>query len=607
MSTAAISCTRTLTRLARRDEYEANQRPLDLGLIVRLFRYTRPHTRTRNWLFVLVAIRSLQLPAITWSTAAIITGPISAGDATATLLGVAGFLALALSTQLVMHYRQRLALELGESVVFDLRNDIFAHLQRMPLSFFQHTKLGRIISRMTSDVEDVRVGVQEVLYVCMVQMGHMLVATVFMLWYDRTLFLMILLLAPVLVLLNHVFHRHLSVALRQMRESFSRVTATLAESVNGMRVTQAFVRQDTNARMFHELLTDHAQHNFRYSRTQGLFLPLLDLNSQVFVAALLVVGGYQVLSPDATTDVGDLVGFFFMAAMFFSPITVLGNQYNQALTSMAGAERVFKLLDSPPEWVDAAGAVDLPPVNGRVEFRNVSFGYTRDRLVLHEIDLVALPGETIALVGQTGSGKTSMINLLAKFYQPSQGRLLIDGHDLARVRSSSLRRQLALVLQQNFLFAGTVLENIRVGRRGASDADCTEAALRLGCLDLLEALPDGLETQVGERGGNLSHGQRQLVCFARALLADPKILVLDEATSSIDMVTEARIQTAMRRLMAGRTSFVIAHRLSTIGQADQVLVLDHGRIVERGTHHELLEFGGAYAALYERFAEIASA
>jgi ATP-binding cassette subfamily B protein len=237
----------------------------------------------------------------------------------------------------------------------------------------------------------------------------------------------------------------------------------------------------------------------------------------------------------------------------------------------------------------------------------VSFGYQRDRLVLHNIALVAQPGETIALVGQTGSGKTSMINLLAKFYQPSEGRILIDGHDLARVRSSSLRRQLALVLQQNFLFAGTVLENIRVGRRGASDAECTGAAFRLGCLDLLEALPEGLETQVGERGGNLSHGQRQLVCFARALLADPKILVLDEATSSIDMVTEARIQTAMRRLLAGRTSFVIAHRLSTIMHADQVLVLDNGRIVERGTHDELLGFGGAYRALYERFVETASA
>jgi ATP-binding cassette subfamily B protein len=325
------------------------------------------------------------------------------------------------------------------------------------------------------------------------------------------------------------------------------------------------------------------------------------------VAALLVVGGYQVLSPGATTDVGDLVGFFFMATMFFSPITVLGNQYNQALTSMAGAERVFKLLDSPPEWVDAADAVDLPRVAGRVEFCGVSFGYERDRLVLHEIDLLARPGETIALVGETGSGKTSMINLLAKFYQPNSGRILIDGHDLASVRSSSLRRQLALVLQQNFLFAGTVLENIRAGRRGASDAECTQAAFRLGCLDLLEALPQGLETEVGERGGNLSHGQRQLVCFARALLADPKILVLDEATSSIDMVTEARIQTALRRLLDGRTSFVIAHRLSTIRDADQVLVLDGGRVVERGTHDELLRCGGAYSALYERFVESADA
>jgi ATP-binding cassette subfamily B protein len=506
-----------------------------------------------------------------------------------------------------MHFRQRLALELGESVVFDLRNDIFAHLQRMPLGFFQQTKLGRIISRMTSDVEDVRIGVQEVLFVCMVQLGQMFVAAAFMLWYDRALFFMVMLLAPVLWFINHCFHSKLSVALRQMRESFSRVTATLAESVNGIRVTQAFVRHDTNARLFHDLLSDHAQHNFRFSRTQGMFLPLLDLNSQVFVAALLVVGGYQVLTPGATTQVGDLVGFFFMAAMFFGPINVLGNQYNQALTSMAGAERVFALLDRPGEWLDAPNAIELSRARGRVEFKSVSFGYTPGRFVLEEIDFVARPGETIALVGPTGSGKTSIINLLARFYHPASGQILLDGHDLERVQSDSLRRQLALVLQQNFLFAGTVLDNIRVGRRGASDSDCIDAAVRLGCLDLFESLPDGLATQVGERGGNLSHGQRQLVCFARALLADPKILVLDEATSSIDMVTEARIQTALRRLLAGRTSFVIAHRLSTIRHADQVLVLDGGRIVERGTHDELLGSGGMYRALYERFADGASA
>jgi ATP-binding cassette subfamily B protein len=231
----------------------------------------------------------------------------------------------------------------------------------------------------------------------------------------------------------------------------------------------------------------------------------------------------------------------------------------------------------------------------------VSFGYSAERPVLRDIDFEAQPGESIALVGHTGSGKTSIVNLLAKFYQPQEGLILVDGIDLARVRSDSLRRQIALVLQHNFLFSGTVLENIRMGRLGATDAECFDAARKLGCLDLLESLPNRLNTEVGEHGRNLSHGQRQLVCFARALLADPRILILDEATSSIDTITEARIQTALDRLLAGRTSFVIAHRLSTIRHADQVLVLDQGRIVERGTHSELLSAGGHYAALYERF------
>ncbi len=599
MSTAARL--QSITRLSPKEEREVDKRPLDFRLIARLWEFTRPYALKRNWLVVLVIARSIQLPLLTWVIAAVINGPIEGHNLPGVAWGVVGFAALALSTQLVMHFRQRLALELGEAVVFDLRNVIFAHLERMPMSFFHRTKVGRIISRMTSDIEDVRVGVQEVLFVSLVQLGQMLVAAAFMLWYDWTLFLIVLGLAPVLWGINHHFHRKLSAALRAMRDSYSRVTATLAESVLGIRVTQGFVRQDENARIFRELATDHSSNNFQVLRTHGLFLPLLDLNNQFFIATLLLVGGYRVLSGSHTTDVGDLVGFFFMANMFFAPVTNLGTQYNQAMTAMAGAERLFKLLDTPPEWSDSPHARDLPRVQGHVQFEHVTFGYDPARPVLFDINFTAEPGQTVALVGHTGSGKSSIINLIAKFYLPTSGRVLIDGHEIRDITADSLHRQLGIVLQNNFLFSGTVGENIRVGRPNATDDEVLDVLRRLDCLDLLDALPDGLDTPVGERGTSLSLGQRQLVCFARAMLADPRILILDEATSSIDVVTEARIQRALSVLLEGRTGFVVAHRLSTIRHANLVLVLDHGHIVERGTHDELVGKGGVYAQLYRRF------
>jgi ATP-binding cassette, subfamily B, bacterial len=286
---------------------------------------------------------------------------------------------------------------------------------------------------------------------------------------------------------------------------------------------------------------------------------------------------------------------------------VLGNQYNQALTAMAGAERVFRLLDTAPDWRDADDAIALPRLAGRVEFRQLSFGYDPRRLVLRDVSFVAEPGETIALVGHTGSGKTSIINLIAKFYEPTFGQLLLDGQDVCRVTSGSLRRQIGMVLQQNFLFVGTVLDNIRLGRPDASDAEVAAVLAALDCLDIFEALPRGLLTEVGERGGSLSLGQRQLVCFARAMLADPRILILDEATSSVDTITEARLQRALSALVRGRTSFVVAHRLSTIRNADQVLVLSDGRLIEHGTHLRLLAAGGAYAELYRSFVDAQAA
>jgi ATP-binding cassette subfamily B protein len=392
-----------------------------------------------------------------------------------------------------------------------------------------------------------------------------------------------------------------------MRDSFSRVTATLAESVLGVRVTQGFVRQDENARLFRELASDHSGYNYSVLRTYGLFQPLLDLNNQVFIATLLLVGGTRALSPAHTTQLGDLVGFLFMANMFLSPVSNLGTQYNQALTAMAGAERLFNLLDSPPEWCDRPDAVELKRIRGRVAFERVSFAYDPERPVLREIDFVAEPGQTIALVGHTGSGKTTIINLIAKFYLPNSGRLLIDEFEITDVSADSLHRQLGIVVQQNFLFSGTVADNIRVGRPDATDDDLVEVLTRLDAQDLIDCLPDGLQTTVGERGVGISSGQRQLVCFARALLADPRILILDEATSSVDSMTEARIQRALAVLLAGRTAFVVAHRLSTIRNADQVLVLDYGQIVERGTHYDLLAADGIYASLYRRFTECAAA
>lgn len=590
----------TITHLAK-DERKIHQRPLDWKIINRLLRYTRPYAARRTWLLVIVVVRSLQLPALAAAIAAAIKGPIQAGNSAGVAWAVAGFLALAVSTQIVAHFRQRLALELGESVVHDLRNELFAHLQRLQMKFYVCTKLGHIISRLTSDVENVRVGVQEVMFIAMVQSGQMLMAALFMLWYDWVLFLVVLGLAPVLAGINHYFRRKLSKAHRAVQESFSRVTATLAESINGIRTTQAYGRQARNAGLFRDLAEDHAGYHYEIASIHGRLLPLLDMNSHFFIAILLVLGGFRVLNPAIDASLGDLIGFFLMAGLFFSPLTMLGLLYTQALTSMAAAERVFGLLDTPPDWDDPPTAIDVPSVCGRVEFRNVSFEYLPGTQVLQNISLVAKPGQTVALVGHTGSGKTTVTNLVAKFYLPTSGVVMVDDRDLLELKTESWQQHLGIMVQQSFLFSGTVMENIRFSRPRASDQEVHDVVEQLNCTDVFLRLPDGFQTQVGERGSNLSLGQRQLVCFARSLLTDPKVLVLDEASSSVDTLTEMHIQQALRQLLKGRTSFVVAHRLSTIREANQILVLDGGQIVERGTHIELLAKQGAYRELYRRF------
>jgi ATP-binding cassette subfamily B protein len=607
-SEAARPHAKRLTLAQRDPQEERSQRPLDLKLILRLWRYTKPHAFKRNALLVIVLVRSIQLPLIALIAARVINGPVLNKDWQGILWGAAGFFALVLFTEITHRYRTRLALELGESVVQDLRRDIFKHLQTMSMRFYDRTKLGRIISRMTSDAESVRMGIQDVLFISLVQFGGMVVAAVVMAYYNPPLFGFVLLMTPIIYMINRYFTRRLTTQARLIQESFSRVTATLAESVNGVRVTQGFVRQEVNAGLFRTLVQDHAGYNLVQARLSGTQLPLLEFKSQFVIAGLTLLAGYQVLkgrlnwgNQDPEQLFAALVVFWFMIPYFFGPIRVIAQQYNTALTAMAGAERVFGLLDQRPEEIDSADAQWPETLEGRVVFEDVEFGYDPARPVLHGISFTAEPGETVALVGHTGSGKSTIIKLISKFYLPTAGRVTIDGIPLFDLATDALMAHVGIVLQQNFLFTGSVMDNIRVGKPTATDEEVIDAARRLDCLDMFELLPEGLNTEVGEKGASLSLGQRQLVCFTRAMLADPRILILDEATSSVDTMTEARIQKALSVLMQDRTCFVVAHRLSTIRHASRVLVLDQGKIIEEGSHTDLLAQGGAYADLYRQF------
>lgn len=584
---------------------EPARRPLNLKLLVRLFGYTQPHARQRNALFIICVIRSAQLPMLAWALGALIGGPITDRDLGLLTWGVLGFSLFAVMTEVVFYYRIKLSLNLGESVVHDLRQAVFSHLHRMPMSFFYRTKLGTIISRVNSDINAVRNGVQSVFFVTMVQIGQGLIAAAIMCWIDWVLFLCVLAMAPGLYLMTDIFRHRLSRATRDVQESFSRVTASLAEAVNGIRVTQGFAREDINAGLFRSLVADHSRYNLAVSRASALYLPILDLNTQFFTGVLLVVGGYRVLTPGIDMPLDGLIQFLFLAALLFQPVQIIGQMYNLALMSMAGAERVFRFLDTKPDWEDAPDARPVRLTEGKVEFRHVDFSYDGKTKVLRGVSFVARPGTTTALVGETGSGKSTILSLVSKFYLPAGGEVLFDGQRAEAITTPSLHRHLGVVQQQNFLFTGTALDNIRLGKPEATEDEVRACLDSLGCKDLIENLPEGLATVVGEKGTGISLGQRQLICFARALLPDPKFILLDEATSSIDAITELRLQNALAMLLSGRTSFVVAHRLSTIRRADQIILLGHGRVREVGSHRELVERGGAYAKLYRQFADAA--
>jgi ATP-binding cassette subfamily B protein len=405
--------------------------------------------------------------------------------------------------------------------------------------------------------------------------------------------------APMLYIVSSMFRRRARPAWRRVRRDISRLTANVAEMVSGVRVVQAFTREEENLDRFDDLNMVFWRSNMRVARYQGWYLMIVETIAVLCLTGLLAWGGWMVAG--AGMKVGVLFAFFMYAQKTFEPVRRLAPLYNHLLHAMASGERVFGLLDIVPDIRDAPNAVDLPRIQGHVRFDHVSFEYVPGQPVLHDVSFEVQPGQTMALVGHTGCGKTTIVSLLNRFYDVKQGSITIDGHDLRSVTQQSLHSQTGIILQENFLFNGTLMENLKYARPDISDDEVKDVVRLLGCDELFEHLAQGYETQVGERGENLSAGQRQLVSICRAMVADPRLLMLDEATSSVDTQTELAIQHALEKLFEKRTCFIVAHRLSTVRRADQILVMDHGRVMERGTHEQLLAQGGLYAKLHKQF------
>ena len=592
-----------LMRGQQGDIDEDGTRLYDQRVILRLLSYVGPYKFPVFLAMLAVVVYTGATVAIPFIIALGIDRYISTGD-------ISGLnnLAIAFAVVLVVHYaanytHQVLLARVSQRVIYDLRNDLFKHLQDLPMSFHNRHKVGSVMSRAQNDVYQL----QEFLDIVVLSIGDLLSLTgiiAFMLFANWELSMLSFATMPVLLVIIYVWQKHARPAFLRVRVAISNVNASLAENLDGVRIVQSMNRQRTNLRSFEGLNDRHLQTNLRAQRLASSLMPVVEMFMSFSLAATIIFGGRLVLG--GALGAGQLVQFTLYIQRFFDPIRSLTMQFTQLQRAMASGARIFDLLDTAPDLVDAPDAEAMPQIQGAIRYENVSFAYEPGKLVLTDVDLDVEPGETVAFVGRTGAGKTTMAALVSRFYDVWNGRLTIDGHDVRDVTRESLAKQMGIVLQEPFQFSDTIMENIRYNHPEASDEKVYEAAKAVGLHDHIASLDDGYDTMMEERGGNMSLGQRQLVSFARALVADPRIIVLDEATASVDTQTEQLIQQAIGKMLHGRTAIVIAHRLSTIRNAGKIVVMEKGRIVELGNHDELVALGGLYAKQYELHARLAA-